>query len=115
MFSICMTTYNGSRFVEEQLNSIIGQMTQDDELIICDDRSSDGTLQILEKFEILYKNVNIYSNEYNLGYVKNFEQVISLSKNDVIVLTDQDDIWKSNKLTVIKHVFLQNKKSNLVV
>ena len=92
--SIALATYNGERYLQEQLNSFLHQTRLPDEIIACDDCSTDRTMDILESFAIsaLFA-VYIYRNAINLGYTKNFERAISLCSGDVIFLSDQDDVW----------------------
>lgn len=107
--SIALCTYNGSKYLEEQLCSFVSQVRQPDELIICDDGSSDRTLEILDNFS---KNapftVNIIVNRSNLGVVKNFENAIRLCNGDLIALSDQDDVWHPDKLKLCERIFSCN-------
>lgn len=97
--SIAMTTYNGEKFLVEQLNSLLYQTYPIYEIIICDDCSTDGTIAILREFQKKHnKLIKIHSNEINLGYIKNFEKALSLCSGDFIALCDQDDIWDNNKI-----------------
>lgn len=99
--SIAMTTYNGERYLREQLDSILLQTVQDWELIVCDDCSTDSTWQILKEYASRDSRIRIFLNETNFGFVKNFEKAISLSSGDYIALSDQDDIWEQNHLEVL--------------
>ena len=107
--SVAMCTYNGSKYLQEQLNSIAEQTQLPDEIVICDDGSTDSTLQILDEFK---KNatfqVIIYHNEKRLGSTKNFEKAINLCKGDIIVLSDQDDVWLPHKIEKLEHTFKNN-------
>lgn len=105
MLSVCMTTYNGSKYVREQLDSIIKQLNVEDELLIQDDGSTDGTIDILELYQNRYTNVSCFVNEHNLGHVRNFESLINKARKSIVVLSDQDDIWNDDKLHVIREVF----------
>lgn len=102
MISVVLATYNGQKYVKEQLLSIINQTIAPDEIIICDDCSTDNTLSIIDTVKaecsILIK---IYKNAKNLGYIKNFRKAIELSKGDYVFLCDQDDIWEKNKIQII--------------
>lgn len=89
--SVCMACYNGNKFVYEQIKSILEELEEFDELIIIDDCSKDSTIQIIES--IKDNRIKLYKNSLNLGVVKTFEKAISLSKNENIFLTDQDDVW----------------------
>lgn len=99
LISIALCTYNGERFLENQLNSILNQTYQNLEIIVVDDKSLDGTMKILRSFESEFKKITVYQNELNIGYGKNFEKAISLSNGDYIALSDQDDIWEENKIS----------------
>ena len=109
--SVCLTTYNGEKYIYQQLQSILPQLSIEDDVIICDDLSSDKTIKIINSLNDT--RIKLYINEYNLGHVKNFEKAIQLSSNDIIVLSDQDDIWSEDKLKVIRDKF--NSNSSLVL
>jgi glycosyltransferase involved in cell wall biosynthesis len=97
--SIAMCTYNGERYLREQLGSIASQTTLPAELILCDDGSVDSTLKIAEDFASTSSfKVKIHRNPKNLGITKNFEQAICLCSGDFIALCDQDDVWYPQKL-----------------
>lgn len=97
--SIAMATYNGAKYLQEQLDSFVAQTRQPDELVVCDDVSTDTTVDILESFRQQAPfTVRIYRNEKNLGYIKNFEKALSLCTGDIIFLSDQDDVWFNNKI-----------------
>lgn len=98
MISIAMTTYNGEKYLREQLDSILNQTVQDFELVICDDCSKDSTVQILNEYSAKDKRVKVFVNEQNLGFKKNFEKAINLCTGDYIAFCDQDDVWNKNKL-----------------
>ncbi|SFA70120.1 Glycosyltransferase involved in cell wall bisynthesis [Flavobacterium swingsii] len=97
--SVAVCTYNGEQFIKEQIDSILNQSLPVDEIIVCDDRSKDRTIEILEEYSSLNPGLfKIYVNEKNLRSVKNFEKAISLCTGDIIFLSDQDDIWVNNKV-----------------
>ena len=97
--SIAMATYNGAQYINEQLQSLVNQVRQPDELVVCDDGSTDETLLILESFvPIAPFPVRIYRNEINLGYSDNFLKAAKLCKGDWIAFCDQDDVWLSDKI-----------------
>ncbi|WP_304544128.1 glycosyltransferase family 2 protein [Sulfurimonas microaerophilic] len=100
LVSVAIATYNGEKYLRKQLDSIYNQTYQNIEVIVCDDCSDDNTINILEEYSKKY-NLIYYLNEYNLGYVKNFEKAISLCNGDYIALSDQDDIWLPQKLEVL--------------
>jgi len=99
LISIAMTTYNGEKYVVEQLQSFVTQTRQPDELVIVDDGSTDGTIDILNEFKNTAPfEVKIYINQANLGYTQNFNKAMQLCTNDLIFLSDQDDVWFPTKL-----------------
>ena len=91
MISVCIATYNGEKYIREQLDSILVQLGPDDEIVVCDDRSSDRTLELIEGYRD--SRIHVHRNEKNLGHVRNFEKAISLSRGDYLFLSDQDDVW----------------------
>jgi glycosyltransferase involved in cell wall biosynthesis len=96
--SVVMATYNGERYLHEQIDSILHQTFPPAELIIVDDCSTDSSLQILQDYAAKNSIVKIFSNESNIGFLKNFEKGIALSTGSHIALSDQDDIWALDKL-----------------
>ena len=92
-----MTTYNGEKFLAEQLDSIYNQTYKNIEVVVTDDCSTDGTVDILNEYNKKY-GLKYFVNEENLGFVKNFEKAITLCCGDFIALSDQDDIWLPEKL-----------------
>jgi glycosyltransferase involved in cell wall biosynthesis len=101
-----MCTFNGARYLSEQLNSIASQSTLPEELVVCDDGSVDETVNILSTFATHVPfGVRIFVNEERLGPTKNFEKAISLCRGDIIALCDQDDIWRSQKLASLMEAF----------
>jgi glycosyltransferase involved in cell wall biosynthesis len=99
--SVAMCTYNGAAYLREQLDSIARQSRLPNELVICDDGSSDSTPALLADFAASAPfPVRIYRNPNNLGSTKNFEQAIGLCTGDLIALCDQDDIWIPEKLAL---------------
>lgn len=107
--SIAMATYNGGRYLQAQLESIKSQIRRPDELIICDDCSSDSTLEIANEFsKVAPFEVRIVQNPTRLGSTKNFEKAILLCTSEIIALSDQDDIWFPEKLECQCAMFEQN-------
>ncbi len=106
MNSIAMCTYNGEKYVREQLESIVEQTLQPDEIVICDDCSKDRTVEIVrETLKDWSGSWRLVCNEENLGFKKNFEKAISLCQGDIIYLSDQDDVWDIRKLEIVDEVF----------
>ncbi len=100
MVSIAMTTYNGEKYLSQQIDSILNQTYDDFELVICDDCSSDGTRGILESYRKKDSRIKVYFNEQNLGFKKNFERAISFCTRDYIAFSDQDDVWNPEKIEI---------------
>lgn len=102
MVSVAMCTFNGEKYIKEQIESIINQGLVPDEIVICDDCSKDNTVNIIkETLDNWSGRVNLVVNEKNLGYRKNFEKAISLCNGDIIFLSDQDDVWNRNKIEIM--------------
>ena len=97
MISVCIATYNGALYIKEQLNSILPQLSDNDEIIISDDHSTDNTLQIIRS--INDKRIKIFINQGEKGYTPNFENALQKAVGEYIFLCDQDDIWMKNKVS----------------
>lgn len=114
--SVAMCTYNDARFVSGQLASISAQTRLPDELVICDDCSTDKTLQIVRTFAIEAPfPVRVRVNHANLGPHGNFENAISSCTGDAVVLCCGDDIWLRNKLELIEEAFAASHSVGLVL
>lgn len=97
--SVCMATYNGGKHLKQQLESILSQLSADDEIIVSDDGSTDDTIQIVNSFAD--GRIKVISNTGNKGVNGNFENALLNSKEKYIFLADQDDIWFINKIRVM--------------
>lgn len=97
LVSVAIATYNGEQFLRDQLDSIYNQTYKNIEVIITDDCSTDGTFEILEEYSQKY-GLSYYINKKRLGFVRNFEQALSLCRGEYIALADQDDIWLPEKI-----------------
>lgn len=107
--SVAMGTYNGSRFLPEQLDSIAKQDLPPDELVICDDGSTDTTAQIVSEFaRSVPFEVRFVQNPTCLGIAKNFEKAIMLCRGELIALCDQDDLWNPQKLARCVEVLVRD-------
>jgi glycosyltransferase involved in cell wall biosynthesis len=114
--SIAMAAYNGAKYLNEQLDSFQCQTRRPDELVVCDDGSTDATHEILEKYQRHAPfEVRIHRNKKNLGYARNFEIALSLCVGDIIFLSDQDDVWFRTKLERIGQAFGSNPGVHIVV
>jgi hypothetical protein len=104
--SVAMCTFNGAAFLKEQLESMLAQSRPPDELIVCDDASSDATHEILRAFRNCSGfPVHIHVNAERIGATGNFEKAISLCSGDLIFLADQDDIWREDKVAKMLAAF----------
>ncbi len=115
--AIVMTTYNGEKYIEEQIKSILSSSYLDFELFIFDDGSKDSTLSILEHYKETYPDkINIVRNEQNYGVTMNFIQALAKMTTDYIMFSDQDDVWLPNKIGVslkrMKHMEAQFSKEH---
>ena len=107
--SIAMATFNGARYLGEQLTSLSSQTVKPLELVVCDDGSTDETVAILQSFSALAPfTVRIFQNAERLGYQQNFMKAASLCKGSLIAFCDQDDIWNDDKLDVVNNYFRQS-------
>ena len=110
-----MCTYNGGLYLREQLDSIAAQTRPPDELVVCDDGSTDRTVAILDDFAAIAPfPVRVYVNRRNLGTPKNFERAIGLTSGEVIALADQDDVWYPHKLERLEKEFARSERIGLV-
>ena len=113
--SVAMCTYNGAEFLPAQLESIAQQTRPPDEIIVCDDASTDDTRAVLQSLARSSPvPVSLYFSDENAGSVKNFERAIGLCTGDVIALSDQDDVWRAGKLQHIQQSFDSNPTAGLV-
>ena len=96
--SVCMATYNGERYIRPQLESILSQLNDTDEIIVSDDGSTDNTCDIIKSYGD--NRIKLISNTGTRGYTSNFENALQHSKNQIIFLSDQDDIWLKNKVSI---------------
>jgi glycosyltransferase involved in cell wall biosynthesis len=109
--SVALATYNGEKFIRDQLDSLLNQTYKDFEIVISDDASTDKTLEIISSYEKRMPFIKVFVNEKNLGFKKNFEKVIKHCKANFIALCDQDDIWDKNHL----YDLISNIKDNSLI
>lgn len=115
LISVALCTYNGAEFLPAQLESIVRQSRPADEIVVCDDGSTDATQALINQFATSSSIPVITNfNKQNLGSIKNFEQAISLCTGDVIALSDQDDVWREDKLELIEQAFSTGTGTGLV-
>lgn len=110
MISVCMATFNGAKFIREQLDSIICQLGPKDEIVISDDGSTDGTISIIESYNdnrirLLHHNKKPNHHKHAMAHYyvsENFENALLQAKGDYIYLSDQDDIWLPNRVALMQ-------------
>ena len=103
--SIAMTTYNGGKYLKDQLDSVLSQTVLPFEIVICDDGSTDGTVDILKEYETNWEGlIHVYQNKYNLGWADNFLKAAGLCAGDWVCFSDQDDVWYEDKIEKIQEI-----------
>lgn len=114
--SIVISSYNGSSHIIEQLDSIRNQTRTPDEVLICDDCSTDSTPEIVNKYIKIHSlnNWRIVINQENKGWQRNFIDGIEKSTGDLIFTCDQDDIWRTDKLEIMENIMLKHPEINLL-
>lgn len=105
--SVCMATYNGSKFIKKQIDSILSQLSENDEFLILDDCSTDDTFEILSSYND--NRIKLYRNTQNLSHVLSFSKVLSLANCEILIMADQDDIWVENRKSVFENSFFTGK------
>jgi len=113
LVSVCMATYNGERFLAEQLSSILSQVSDIDEIVIVDDASCDRTISIVNGFRD--QRVRLFLQERNQGVVKTFESALREAVGEIIFLADQDDVWRADKVSNVMALFSTHPDVSLVV
>lgn len=113
--SVVMATYNGATYLCEQIESILDGMGADDELVIADDGSDDGTLAILLEYSSCDARVRLLPDHSHKGVLGNFDYGIRETNGDIILLADQDDIWFPSKIPTLKRLFSEDPKLTCVL
>ncbi len=106
--SVCMASYNGKEYIQEQIETILANLLEEDELIISDDGSTDGTLDVLDRYSAKYPQIKVARGPRQ-GVVRNFENAIRMSSGDLIFLSDQDDLWTKDKAETVKECFAESR------
>ncbi len=115
--SVCMGTYNGESYIEEQLYSIFNQTQKPDEVVICDDCSSDKTVEIIKHFIDIHELKDswvLYENQENKGYPANFYYAMEKCSGDIVLLSDQDDIWHPEKIDQMCRAMTAQKEAKAI-
>lgn len=110
MISVCVATFNGARHVVDQLQSILPQLSGDDEIIVSDDGSSDATVELVHSLKD--SRIRVLCGEGGLGIVRNFECALGAVRGNLVFLCDQDDVWLPNKVNIFVDAL---KSADLVV
>jgi len=112
--SVVMAAYNGEQYLKEQLDSVLCQLGNNDELIVSDDGSADGTIEIIKKYQQQYPIIQLIDGPHT-GVADNFTNAIRHSTGDIIFICDQDDLWDENKIRIVKRVVEKNPNINVVM
>ena len=107
---IVLATYNGEKFIREQLDSLLAQSHENLSIEVCDDGSTDGTVAVIEEYMTRDARVSLHKNPENLGYVKNFLEGIKRSQAPYVMFCDQDDIWNRDKVEITLETMKQAEK-----
>ena len=99
MISVCMASYNGEKYIKQQIDSILKQLSDEDELVISDDGSTDNTLSVIQS--IHDKRIKLIHNQGEHGYSRNFENALKHSKGDYIFFFFYNEVWKDKKVEII--------------
>ena len=110
---ILLATYNGEKYLKEQLDSILNQTYKNIRLIISDDCSKDSTKEILKEYEQKDERIKVFYQEKNLGYIKNFEFLLKQVQDEIYMLSDQDDVWLPEKVEK-SYEILKKQNADLV-
>lgn len=116
--SVALALYNGEKFIEKQLDTLRLQTVKPNQVVLCDDGSSDNTVNIVNEYINKYSlgdSWKVCKNPQNLGYAKNFYHAMDLCDGDLIYLCDQDDIWKNDKIEKMNKVMEENPNISLLM
>lgn len=107
--SVLLATYNGEKYISDQMDSILKQLSYEDEILVSDDGSEDNTIKIIESYLEKDNRIKLYKNK-RLGVIRNFEFLIKRANHEIIFLCDQDDIWLDNKVNETIKCFQETGK-----
>lgn len=110
--SVCMATYNGALHIKTQIDSILMQLGPCDQLVVVDDASTDLTVSILSEYKDA--RLEIYRNELNIGPALTFNRALHLARGQLIFLSDQDDCWNANKVSIVTDIFSKQEVDLIV-
>lgn len=116
--SVALCTYNGEKYLPQQLDSLLRQERVPDQIVVRDDVSADGTWALLEDFAVEARGrgveVDLQRNAANLGYVRNFERALAATDGDLVFLCDQDDVWHAEKIQRMAEEFMHRPSLGLL-
>lgn len=112
--SVLLATYNGEKYIKEQLDSIVPFLQENDELIVSDDGSSDKTLDIIREYQKNCQMIRITEGEHT-GSSTNFASAVPKSRKDILLFCDQDDVWMPEKIATVKKAFIENPQIDLLM
>jgi len=115
LVSVAMATYNGEKYIRHQLDSILNQTYKNIEVVIVDDFSADNTFKILTEYAVRDERIKVFSSERNAGVIAAFEKCLSLTQGDLIALSDQDDIFRKDKIELMVRAFDMHPQRDLVL
>ncbi len=101
--SVCLASHNGEKYIRRQIESILGQLGSEDEIIVSDDSSTDATLAIVRSLED--SRIRLFANNTFYSPVFNFEHALKQATGNIIILSDQDDIWLENRVALVREKF----------
>lgn len=104
LVSVALAVYNGEKYLEEQVQSILNQSVKDIEVILNDDCSTDGSWNLMQRLANTDKRISVYKNSQNMGFKRNFEQAISHCTGDYVALSDDDDIWEPDHIETLLQI-----------
>ena len=112
--SVVVASYNGEKYIKQQLDSIILQLDNKDEVIVSDDGSTDRTMHLLKEYEGNYSSITILNGPQK-GLASNFENAILHASNEIVMICDQDDYWYPNRIHLIKQKFIEHPEINVIL
>jgi len=107
--SVCLATYNGEKYISQQLTSIIAELSDEDEIIVIDDCSTDGTVKVVEAIDD--HRIVVHVNDRNRGEVHAFGRAMLSARNDLVFLSDQDDVWIPGRVAIMRESLVSSGSS----
>ena len=112
--SVLLISYNGARYIKDQLRSILDEISAEDEIIVSDDGSTDGTVEIVSACAQSYPNIKLVAGPHN-GIASNFSNAYRHSDGDILLFSDQDDEWLPGKVSRVKYYFASHPEHQVVM